>query len=294
MAQYSHLGLAISRPLPLLLILLVPCGLCVLRLLNLLWRKELDTIPMFKEDRDGNYVVLQIRCFVAHEDHASWVISRMAKSLLIFETVQLFAQAVLISQKRWARTAKTLSILLIAATLACVIAITIKARNLMSVLRGPGPLPEYEEYCSEFRASISSHYDIRNTSDNSGVRPAVIACTVDCVLKVFLILFLFVLPTSIKISVPFEPMVTGPKSRSTAESDVNFPETGPISEAWKNAHRRSLSRSHVSKYNARQVLVAISTLTNVRFNQTRAPTLSVENNACPSWVLSNRLTRVCT
>lgn len=252
MPLYSHLGLAISRPLYLFIFLSVVYVPCAFELFFLSWKTNPDTVPLFTKDGDGNYVVLQIRCYAAHEVHASGVISNIARSLLIFQAIQLFAHAVLISQKRWARTAKTLSILLISTTLVCVIALTIKAWNFIKVLQGPGPFPEWEEHCSESRAELSRYYDIRNTSADSiisGVRPVVIICVVDCALKFFLILLLFVLPTSIKIPVPFEPIVTGPKARSPVENDVNFREMGPASEAWKKFHRRSLSRDHVSRYN---------------------------------------------
>jgi DNA-binding protein H-NS len=269
MPLYSHPGLAISRPLPLFFVLSGTFAASAWQLYLLSWRKNLDTVSLLTVDGDGNYDVLEIRCYVAREDHVSEVISTMAEFLLIFQAIQLFAQAVLISQKRRARIAKTLSILLISVTLACVIAITIKARNLVKVLQGPGPLPEWETHCSEARGISSRFYDVWNTSDTwdvSGVRPVVIACAVDCALKLFLILCLFVLPTSIKIPIPFEPIVTGPKARSLVQSDGSFPEMGPVSEAWKNFHCRSLSRDHVSEFNVRYFLAAISTLTNTKSN----------------------------
>lgn len=240
------LGLVVIRPICLLIGLLLSFTLCFTNMYNLLTTARLDTILVLPENDKGYYY--KIRCWTAHEDHASGVISQMNKALFMFQIIQMFAQVILIPQKRWARTAKTLSIALISATLAGVMAILVKARLLVKELDATGPFPEVEEYCSTARAQSRRDFDIWSASKTSRIRPLVIICTLDCALKVSIMMIFFVFPSSIRIPIPFEPIVTGSKTQSTCEDDVRYPENGPVSELWKKARHRALSKSDVSKY----------------------------------------------
>lgn len=241
------LGLAVNRSIYALISFCLSITLCFTNILNLLTTRHLDTIPVIVPEDDRSYIY-KIRCWTAREHHASVVISQMTKALFMFQIIQMFAQVILIPQKRWARTAKTLSIALIIATLAGVMAVLVKARPLVKELEATGPFPEVEEYCSTARAQSRRDFDIWSASDTSRVRPLVIICILDCALKVSIMMIFFVLPSSIRIPIPFEPIVTGSKTESTCEDDVRYPENGTVSELWKKARHRALSTSDVSKY----------------------------------------------
>ncbi|KAK2697758.1 hypothetical protein QWA68_002720 [Fusarium oxysporum] len=253
--------------LPLVLFLPAPLICCMIALQGLSNRIHLDTIHVLSQSDLRFY---ELTCWSPHEDHASGVISQMADALLILLTVQLVPQAILIAQRRWARTAKALSLALTSATLAFLLAILVKTSLLVKDLEATGPFPQLEQYCSTPRAESRARFEFRNDTDESEVQGVVILCAFDCAYKIVLVMFLFVLPTPMRIPIPFEPIVTGSKAHCLSEDSLIPPETGPVSKAWKNARQLSLSRG-----DACTALISTGNNTNQ-----------------PSWVLSKRLTRM--